>query len=683
MPGSNGPARRDRGIDLLLRFAAGRWAAAGHPDPYREWCAELSAADPAGRLRFAASLAVARIPAAGNATVQERWAGRWAAVVPVLTLMLLPAFATLLISLQARFLTGLVPAGRGVAAATGAVLLAGSLLLLVVAGRALGRARPVTRAPAGPYRTVLTVLVTLTPLVLGCALVLAWSGRSAPSDHRLAGVLGWGVLLVPLTVLLCSRGRRTPWRRRLAATAGGYLATAVGVSVAALPALIRVPGALAAMPLWLPAALLAHSRFALDAPGPGWVPSLTGVVGSMPALLLAATALGLPYSTAAARSVAGRGEAAAVRVQTAAAAGDAPPLPTAANAPARRLTGESPAGWHAGTSRVAGWAAAVVGAALWSLVTGWGTGAIRPLAEWLGEHRDADDRAVLLVGMYELRQLAIVVTGFGVLLATRRRGPAWPVLAAVPAALVVDAAFLHWPGAGPAGLLAATVSLCLFGLALLVQRRVPRGEPSRHRNVPVVVAVVTSTCLPAVLTRFDPALPAPHSLPLTVVCTAFGIALGALAAYCVGLAAGWNRAVRLLVVLAAAALFGAWGLLGVGGGAVPQWLRLTGPGLAVLAVLLAHPRPWRRWALAAATIPLGVGAAAVGPLPSIMIDLVTMPAGADAVDSAPAVPGALLLGMALAAALRPWYRPPATAPAGMPSPPATAATDAASRPNTG
>jgi hypothetical protein len=676
MSGPTDPARRDRGTDLLLRFAADRWAAAGHPDPYREWRAELSATDPGGRLRFAASLAVARVPTAGDVSVRERWAGLWSAMVPVLTLMLLPAFATLAISLQARFLTGVVPAGHGVAMATGAVLLAGTLLLLAVAGRALGRAQPVTRAPVGPYRTVLTVLVALSPLVLGCALVLARSGHSAASDHRLAGVLGWAVLLAPLAVLLCGRRWRTPWRHRLAAAAGGYLATAVAVSVAALPALIRVPGALAAMPLWLPAALLTHSRFAVDGPGPAWLTSLTGVVGSMPVLLLAATALGLPYSTAAARSGVRRVGTAAVPAGTA---------PTAGDAPAGRRNRDAPADRPASASRVVGWGTALVGAALWSLVAGWGTGAIRPLAEWLGTHRDADDRAVLLVGMYELRQLAIVVIGFGVLLATRGRGPAWPVLAAVPTARVVDAAYLHWPGDGAGGLLVGLPTLALLlGLAVLVQRRVPKGTGDQARHVPVAVAVVISTCLPAALTRFDRALPAPHSLPLTVVCTAFGIALGALAAYCVGLAARWNTAVRVLVVPVAAALFGAWGLLGVGGGATPQWLRLAGPGLAVLAVLLANPRPRSRWALAAATIPLGVGAAAIGALPSTLIDLVTMPAGADAIDSAPAIPGALLLGVALAAALRPWYRPPATpsaksVSAGVLPPAGPAQADAASR----
>jgi hypothetical protein len=261
----------------------------------------------------------------------------------------------------------------------------------------------------------------------------------------------------------------------------------------------------------------------------------------------------------------------------------------------------------------------------------------------------------------ELREAALVLLACGLLAAVRRYGPALPTLIGTGALLAVDlyADRTHVHGGGAAtGLLVLAAVVC--GLVVLTTRALGRpGRPNLAR-----IAVVAGYCAPAMYVHAEwPADARFVPLGLTAGSAAVGAGLAGLA----GLCASAARPVPLqgfrlfLAVAVPALLVGAGGAATGFGGSYSQYATAVGAPLAVAMAAVARwrttARPWRTalWWLLSGLL------AAVAALPLVFIALTPasligswLMRGAGygfPADGLPYLPGALLVGLALAALL--------------------------------
>lgn len=644
---------------FLLRFAADRWVAAGRPDLYDEWSAELAELSAEGgpsaprRLAFAASLAVGRVPRPGRVSDRELLAGIGRIAVLVLALLMVPTVALVVGSILLTYPDALVSSLLltnpmvYVAAGLRLLVLVGLAVVLALAGRAVGRRLPLTLVPGAAYRT--TVISALTPslLVLGMAPVLGLAtggtGSAGPVE-LVAGLAGWVVVTavtVPLVLRPLRAGRRG--RARLWTLLAALLTLDATVVLVALPRMLPAPGALRSIPFWLPDLLL--DGFGLAPLGPSYhgmplAVALSAAVTPLPLLLLGAAAFGLPYALAAVRSP-------ATRTSTA-------PAPSGTVAPAPEIPAAvAPAELVVPRRRGADWVLAALGGAAWLVLVGW----VTPLADRLTAAGRGGD-GVLLTGVFELRTVAVLLTAGALVAALRGTGPAWPAVLTAPALLVVDTLLARGaPGTGAAVTAVLAALMLVAGAAAVVTRLVARPERTYGRWTVPVVGVVAACVAASPVGLGEAAQYARPALVPPVV--ALGALLGALAARCVVLVRAPRAclAVRAGLTVLGAVPFGAAGLLTASGGGWYQLPAGLGPFAAVLvAVLLCPGRPLPRAGLLLAALPATAVLSGLADFLALLVDgvLPARPGLSHTVLSA--VTGTPLVGIGLAAVLLPLLR---------------------------
>lgn len=576
---------RLRLAEALLRLASRRWPAEIRVEQGVEWHAELAAISDGTavsrwyrRLRFAASLAVARPvepgPGAHRITWRETWFGAPGLLGRFTVLLVAPLAGLIVLAplrLVATNLAALLRTGGGtilVEAVVSLVVTAVGLFAVMAAGWSL--ARGAMRSQISERGRVLEV--GAAQILLGAGVVLATvlgdqrAGLLAIGARPRAVLVGGSVAIatvLSLALVAALVRRRAAGRSTVVIGVMGWLLTVdLAVAAACLPVVVADHASPAIALAWLPVILVVSSP-----PGPPVQLDGTYVsgdlLGSLPLLLLVATAFGLAYAVRMGwirSGVAAEPATAAI------------PDPTVAAA-------------STGTVVVAG-VAAVVGMFTWlvalTVLTPWQERRIVDAGHrgtWTEEL--SEYRAWLL----DLRLAAIVLVALAVtVLVARSRPSAAHGLVPFCVLLLVDRVVAaRMVGTSAAGLTGALGFAVVVALWVFLRRPAAGASVLRQRRLVAGVAIVGGYVAPTLNVRGGWGPPAVQTMPpgLGLLTTAVAVMMMGLAAACAFSARPVRRGQR--VVLGAALI------AGIGMGVVAALADHLVPFGPLVLVLLA---PW-------------------------------------------------------------------------------------------